>query len=401
MCDKLEIMDYEIIKDIDLIVDLPIIILGAGRRGSKVIRLLKDATLNVAYIYDRSICENNYMGTNIISFDELSQITKMQDFLIVIAIEKCVDEMLEELTKREIKAIVCTWYGIQTAIEININNEFFPQIFREDFIHKKSIYSENFGVEYRLRMYTEMCKCRNPILIYQPAKVGSTSIKVTLDRYNVENVHVHNIMQNERHNIKFKPSIVDLLNEQSRILQKSLLNNNLKIITLVREPVSRSLSHFIQEFDENYIVINTDEGLPVSANKFVLEQLETNYEFEWFNKELKAFTGIDIYEVPFDKERGYTFIKRNNIEILIMKMERLNENMQIIGEFVGIQNFELINKNIGAEKYYRYIYQKLQKELIISEKILYEQYENNNYFSHFYSDEEKNIFLKKWVTNRE
>lgn len=401
MSDKLEIMDYEIIKDIDLIINRPIVVLGAGRRGSQVIRLLKEACLDVAYVYDRSICNDKYMEIPIIGLDEISCVFKNQEFIVVIAIEKCVDELLNELIKRGIKTTVCTWYGIQTAIEVNIGNEFFPQTFRKDFIDKKDIYMENFGVEYRLRMNMEFCKYRNPILIYQPAKVGSTSIKVSLDKYNIENVHIHNIMKNKGHNVDFKPSIVELLNEQSKILRKSLLGKNLKIITLVREPVARSLSHFIQEFNENYIVINVDEGLPLAANKFVLEQLKTNYEFEWFNNELKQFTGIDIYEFPFDKERGYLLIKKDNIEILVMKVEKLNDNLDVIGEFVGVQDFELINKNIGSEKYYRYVYQKLKRDFNISQEILYKHYENNKYFRHFYSDEEKAMFLKKWDVNRE
>ena len=47
--------------------------------------------------------------------------------------------------------------------------------------------------------------------------------------------------------------------------------------------------------------------------------------FEWFNVELKEPLGLDIYQYEFDKMRGYQIIEKDNIELLLIKLEKLDE----------------------------------------------------------------------------
>ena len=115
--------------------------------------------------------------------------------------------------------------------------------------------------------------------------------------------------------------------------------------------------------------------------------------------EIKELTGIDIYKYPFDKEAGYACIKEENVEILILKLETLNKNMKILGEFVGCENIDMVKGNDGVEKYYIYIYNEIKKSIKLSRDLFISQYEQNTRFNHFYTEKEKQSFYKKWEKN--
>ena len=67
--------------------------------------------------------------------------------------------------------------------------------------------------------------------------------------------------------------------------------------------------------------------------------------FEWFNVELKEPLGLDIYQYEFDKMRGYQIIEKDNIELLLIKLEKLDECSEVIGRFVGKDNFSIVKSN--------------------------------------------------------
>jgi hypothetical protein len=120
--------------------------------------------------------------------------------------------------------------------------------------------------------------------------------------------------------------------------------------------------------------------------------------FNWFDNELKAFFGIDVYAHPFDREKGYSIIKQGNIEVLVMKMEKLNSLESVIGEFIGAPQFKLVNDNVGSNKIYKYLYKNVKDAVKIPREIFSVCYGNPR-MSHFYTEEEKAAFLKKWEKN--
>ena len=109
--------------------------------------------------------------------------------------------------------------------------------------------------------------------------------------------------------------------------------------------------------------------------------------------------GIDVFEYPFDKEKGYSIIKKDNIEVLLMKLEKLNGLEQIIGRFAGAPHFKLINANIGEKKQYAYLYKDVKDTMKIPREVFDFYYKGNPRMDHFYSEEEKAAFLKKWEKN--
>lgn len=115
-----------------------------------------------------------------------------------------------------------------------------------------------------------------------------------------------------------------------------------------------------------------------------------------FDKELKDLTGIDIFDYPFDKEKGYTWIKKENVEILVLKTEKMNENEDIVAQFVEKPGLKYVNARIGEGKFSKYIYRELKQKFCVSADVLEKQYSNNPQVDHFYSEEEKAEFRQKW-----
>ena len=134
----------------------------------------------------------------------------------------------------------------------------------------------------------------------------------------------------------------------------------------------------------------------------LLEQLdfqsEKNYPFEWFKNELEYFTSINVFDYDFDKERGYGIIKKNNFEILCLQTERMRFNEQVIGEFLGIENFHLCEDvNVGDRKASRFAYKKVRENIEIPYRIIERYYGGNNQaMNHFYSVGDQERFVEKF-----
>lgn len=134
------------------------------------------------------------------------------------------------------------------------------------------------------------------------------------------------------------------------------------------------------------------------VRKHLLMQCESQNgeEFDWFDNHLKDLTNIDIFQYPFDRERGYGLIKQGKWEILVLKLEKLNENKDVVGDFVGVKDFKIINTNVGDEKLYKYLYANVKEELIIPKEVVDKYYVGNDKMDYFYSEKQKEQFREKY-----
>lgn len=397
------IRDYDFIHNIDVLFEKKIVIYGAGARGRKSAWLLEDTAVGFDCFCDKDVSKKQWLGHPIITIDMLQEKLNHEDYMIVISSEDHGEEMIEELDKREIRAYTCTWYGLQTGIELHAEDERFPEIFRRDFVQRKHVYTSFHTLYLRNKSSGYLCNIPHASIIYQSGKVGSTSLGYTFKKEKVDALQEH----------MFGPTTeTETMNGIYSYFSNKYKSKGGKFITLVREPIARSLSLFMQCFDKEYIVEGSlSQGLEKSfkirqcdenydlgknASKWMAEILDTNDEFLWFDKEIKVVTGIDIYQYPFDKEKGYAWIKEGNIEILVLKLEKLQENLAVIEDFVGKPGIELVRGNIGDEKWSKYIYEELKTRVKIPARLLDSQYKDNWQMDHFYTEEEKEKFRQKW-----
>jgi hypothetical protein len=170
-----------------------------------------------------------------------------------------------------------------------------------------------------------------------------------------------------------------------------------KIITLVREPLSRNISAFFQNFQ---IYIGSDKNVTdYQLNKLIdifIKEYSHDVPLQWFNFEFEKATGINVYNYPFPKHKGYMKIEENNIELLLMKLEipdTLKES--VIADFMHLDKFRLISKNIGKDKTYSKTYQQFKKTVRLPSTYIHKML-SSQYARHFYSEKDISALWVKW-----
>ena len=401
------INELRLIENIDILLKSKIVIYGAGYYGWTNYNKLTVAGIPISYICDRDPGKWNdgSDGMEIISPERLKEIDKGEDIAIIVAAQAPhAAQIMDDIEKLELKTDkILTLLGLEILFVQNAYNPKISEEVREYTIQFEKLKKEAISLNRNL----DTACFRTPhilfhgILIYLPQKVGSTTIENSLRMADIDKLKAHYYARRPFTSY-FKESFgVDL-----SMLKKNKSN---KIISLVREPISRGYSSLFYEMGRHgaYIIMsNGDSFVDSCAEALKTEVFELSdwtvrygHEFDWFDHEMKSAFGIDVFEHPFDKEKGYSIIKQDNIEILLMKLEKLNSLESVIGEFVGAPHFKLVNANEGSDKTYKNLYKNVREVIKIPREVVDLYYKDNPRMDHFYTEEEKAGFLKKWESN--
>ena len=389
------IRDLEIMKDITPLFQKKIIIWGMGGCGHRILRALRGMGAGEKGII---LCDSNKEkwgckedDREIISPKTLQRrissdsISKM---ILCIAVEKVslqneILDMLDSMNLMELT--VYTQYAVEWGIYLNVNNPYVNASYRNEMLieheRKRITYDENWMFQDMHHFAYAPLHNDEMILVYQSGKVGSMSVYKSIEKYGKYVLHTHKLSGLE---YRKNNTLLDLLRLKSA-----------KMISLVREPLSRQIS-VMWENIPNVNRYSAAVDFKEIEGFYFKEDFE--YEgFEWFIEEMESVFDIDIYEYPFDKEAGYSIIKKNNMEVLLIKMEKLKGLEDVIGSFLGIPDFALENRNIAGEKAYRFAYKEYLEDFSMSKDRLKHIYYENKYMRYFYTDEEIDGFYSKWI----
>lgn len=259
----------------------------------------------------------------------------------------------------------------------------FSYVFYRCFRKLRSLYKKLIcKVNFYKRLYISP-----PVIIFQMGKVGSMSLKDSLEQlWPGLIVHTH-YFERERKDIE---AICDYY-----------INNNKKIyvISPVREPIARNISAFFQNFKR-------DTGVEYRESTFSIEELITifldSYDHDiplfWFDKYMKPNLGIDVYRYVFP-QHGVRVIETNNVKLLIMRCELPDKTKEVaIRKFLSLPDFLITRKNVGAEKEYSATY-SLFKETFVPPDWYIDRIYNSKYFNHFYAREKRKALIESWTKN--
>ena len=265
-----------------------------------------------------------------------------------------------------------------------------------------------------------------PVIIFQMGKVGSKSIKRSLEALNLDMAIYHShlltkerIAETEKSRKKF------FRTERESYLKRPWLNQFLRkeirkkhdgkkwnVITLTRDPIARNVSAFFENLQVDIIdsngtfqirsdYFNISRSLVSLDNVEVLidlffEKLRHNSPLEFFEKELKEAFGVDVYASEFPKSRGYKIYQNTLADVLLIRLENLSSCAQeAFNEFLNINNFILKSENIGAQKIYAPLYKKFLQTITWPESYLDTFYESK-FMKHFYTENEIEGFRDNW-----
>jgi hypothetical protein len=264
-------------------------------------------------------------------------------------------------------------------------------------------------------------KGKDPLIVYQVGKVGSRSIANLLASLNLNRkvYHIHSLRPQTLRQIRkiyygeapgcwFKR----YLPRSNHLLQSYFLYRHLnrglgrrrrqwQVVVMIREPVARNVSSFFQTLDLRI----PDFIEKYQTNLITIDQLQRIFieEFEghqdplvWLDEELKAMLGVDVYATPFPKTKGYQIYQGEMADILLIKLEMLNQCAQdAFKEFLGIDAFVPPRDNVASDKEYARIYKDFLQSLALPVSYLDTMY-RSKFVNHFYSNEEIHRFLAKW-----
>lgn len=419
--------ELELIKNIDLISEKKIVLFGASSLGRRIYNYLKLVGIDI-FCYcdnDKQKWGTSIDGINIFSPAELENWEDKESLVIVIS-SIYIDEIINQLQKsilweRQIYTYIAVEYAVCFCTgykKLSRQSKILIEKGYNLWVNDQRKMVENFYSNGGIMRELDSV---NPVLVFHPAKVGSSSVYYSLKKCGICSLQLNDLYYNI--------NCTDNFEIKKHIFEHYKANHNIKIISLVREPIARDLSYYFQatitdpeyhvrgrvsndlveECKKTLVDYTTDRELIQSKRAYSTYDwmdyiaLHGRYgvEFDWFDFELKKLFGIDVYAVPFDKQKGYTIISKDNVSVLVVKMEMLNQIEHVIREFVGVDNFKLINDNLGSEKNYSYMYKELKEKITLSKEYVDFYYNDNEYFNWFYSSDERDIFMKKWESRIE
>ena len=230
---------------------------------------------------------------------------------------------------------------------------------------------------------------RECIYVYTMGKVASSSIDKTLKRIGYKTRHFHYFKGDYNSQAESVSSIASL---------SSLKGESRRIITLTRDPIARNVSAFFQNLG-NFLQTKQDKKDIEKIQETFREKYNHKLPINWFDGEFKATTGVDIYQIPFDKVQGYNCIRQGNLHILVMKSE-ISDGVKVsaLARFLGDGNrpLEILKSNDSADKDYSAVYRQILNRIRFNEDFLEEIY-SSKYSQHFYTTEELRGFKEKWM----
>jgi hypothetical protein len=223
-------------------------------------------------------------------------------------------------------------------------------------------------------------KFGSDILLYQMGKVGSSSVNQALHKAGVTAIHAHWINDNF-YMPEFptaKPPIVKAIRSGDAPA--------FKVITLVREPVRRSISAYFQQ-PRTYSGLEFRKKSPEAMMQDLLDFYRVDYPDLWFDLELLDLFEFDIYGEPFNYKKGYQTYQKGKHKLLLIRLEDAKRCLpKAIKEFLGVSGCRMLERNVFKERH---------NQTILGNA--YRAVENLKHAQHFYSDEERAKLKEKWL----
>ena len=256
-----------------------------------------------------------------------------------------------------------------------------------------------------------------PILVYQMGKVGSKTIVHSLTQSSLPNevLHIHVVTQSYLDQLEdvLRKAFPKLHHVPPHLIVGEFIRDwedeardprPWIVVSIVRDPIARNLSCFVQDIDLRQPEFNYQEkvdSMPMEElapqlTELFLSDHDHDRPLEWFDVELKQTMGIDVFCEPFPKEKGYATFENDRAKLLLLKLEKLNAcGEDALSSFFELEGIKLVHANIATEKKYSDVYKKYLKFISLPESYLDKMYDTK-LAKHFYTHEEIASMRKKW-----
>jgi hypothetical protein len=260
----------------------------------------------------------------------------------------------------------------------------------------------------------------DPVIIYQPGKVGSSTVLASLNQSlhsastKAEIYHAHHLNHLEQMEADIKSKFPNpqksleklAIDKQLRRQIDEKPNQRWNVISLTREPVARTISTVFEMLD----VIFPGWKAKYEAGEWDLHEMQDTIvkryvsgpgRGDWYDTQMKPVFDVDVYAQPFPHQQGYEIYQgKNHSRLLLLRLEDLNRvGQKVFSDFLNLKDFELVRANVGEQKEYSDLYRDFKK-IPLPAAYLEKMY-SSRYARQFYTDAEINGFYQKWVAGQD
>lgn len=262
---------------------------------------------------------------------------------------------------------------------------------------------------------------RDPLIIYQMGKVGSSTLVRTFESlvhpYELFQVHaltwpwIEKIEEQYRHasRVQGRPILDEHILASRylrRLMDSSKPDFRWKVVTLVRDPVARNISTFFQGFPIYFPhlsgLIEGEDEMETRVDRiidvFLQQYSEHDAPLTWYDEHFKPVFGMDVFDTPFDTSKGYQVYRTDRADVLLMRLEDFDRTLpQAIHEFAGLRIDNIRPANISSQKSYSSAYGAFRKRIDLPLAYV-ERIYGSRFARHFYSPAELADFSARWCS---
>lgn len=176
-----------------------------------------------------------------------------------------------------------------------------------------------------------------------------------------------------------------------------------RIITMVRDPVARTVSAFFRHFPFQHPELDprfheNPSNVPRLIELFLDErEYERRVALEWFDREVAEVFGIDVFATPFSPEAGSAIYESPRYAMLLLRTEDMDRiGGSAISRFLDVGVMPLVTTNRAREQTYAAAYERFLACIELPGWYLDEMY-GSRLARHFYSDEELDGMRRQWA----
>lgn len=240
-----------------------------------------------------------------------------------------------------------------------------------------------------------------PVIVLTMGKVASITLwQSLLDAGVFFQIQLHNLRRSPPRYPYAERNITSALDFMRKAYFPWLLRRpRVRIVTTVREPISRLISLYLYSYHMRIGVEIEDTSLQALLDDFP-RVFENDYTHPavpgcFLSEEIKAGFGINVYDHDFSQSRGAAIIEQGRFSLLIMKLEIEDDHKSAaLSAWMG-RKVEINRKNTASDAGYDHFYAEFKRRVRIPYRYAEAIYQSA-YMKKFYTPEEREGFWQRW-----
>lgn len=373
-----------------------IIVWGTGVFGERMLSALQKLDIPVLACCDNA--EENwgitFRGVPVISPEELSKYQERHQNLLI---QLGVNYNYEEEIVKQLES-----FGIKQYMSFIEGMAFLFTPLRDKFLELYPALTEEILQSYQRALGSYSYHKRFPVLgleeqgviVMLPRKTGDGTIMSTCRKHGIP--------------VTFgghSPVKIALPQENS---------SPVKIISAVRDPIARDVSDIFEAISKEtmfFLSCLSKEEIDLFIHEKNAQAFFDRYvNFTYYkNQTIKSTsytrffhdfskTVVDVTQVDFDTKQGYGTMEQEKVHLFLYQLEKLNDLVPELSQWLGVPFTKLENSNISNDKWIASHYAHAKENLVLSQDYVDAAY-GDDYVKHFYSPEQIATMKAKWQKN--